>query len=76
MLISVDNCMNLCYVNNNKNPYIVYVCKLYVFIFLIPGIGSFKKRWLKPQDSNLAQINYVSGILPLQRTLFEKHKVI
>jgi len=68
--------MNLCYWNNNNNKTLQSICNLYVFIFLITGIGSSKKRWLKPQDSDLAQINYESGILPLQPNIFEKHKVI
>ena len=53
--------------------------KLYcvsLFIFLIPGIWSFKNRWLKQHDSNLEYYNYESGILPLQPTLFKKHKII
>ena len=52
----------------------MYVCKLKIVYFpyySIPGIGSFKKKWLKQQDSNLASFNYESGILPFQPTLIK-----
>jgi len=42
-------------------------CKIMCLYFpLLTEIGSFKKRWLKQQDSNLEYFSYESDILPLQ----------
>jgi hypothetical protein len=46
--------------------------KMYIFISLFTPITwdrFLKKRWLKPQDSNLESFNYESNIATLRPTL-------
>jgi hypothetical protein len=52
--------------------YIVLLIKCYIIMSLFTPITwdrFLKKRWLKPQESNLESFNYGSNILTLQPTL-------
>jgi len=75
LFLFIRHCSHIFHIQVGRNHVCSCIRLIRSYILCIRlSLYLFKEKgYLKRQDSNLESLNYESGILPIQPTLFKKH---